>query len=559
MDKTLSIITTYTAHSPKGLSEKMIKNSYPSDYENIINRYSHLDIKFPEKLYLYIHNLDTPPQCQNPSCNNFAKFISIQQGYRNYCSHECFSKDPKSVLRREETCIKKYGVKNPSQSDDIKDKRKQTTMERYGVENVFESQEIKNKIKKYYNDNYGVDYPSQSVEIQETRKSNSFNKYGVDHHMKVQSIREKIANSNRSHAISNIDGLIGYDSEGQWIMSCPHPECNKCLEKNYLIFSDQAASRKAFNIEPCTRLLPIKNSHNKSTTFELFIHRILDKHNIEYITNDRTILDGKEVDIYIPSKNIAIECNGLPWHAVSRGKGMYYHIDKYKGCKDKGIQLITIWYDQYIHHPEIVESIILSKLGIYEARIYARKCVVKEVDSKTTRLFLENNHIQGRTNASVHIGLYYNDELVGVMTFANGSKLSGSKNVKKEDWELNRFCTKINTQVVGGADKLLKYFIKNYKPKTITSFSSNDISNGSLYKRLGFETDNKITTAYWYISHKDYIRYHRTSFTKNRLEKMGYDIDGKTEDEIMRNLPYFKIYDSGHIKHTLLIDNSLYI
>ena len=57
MDKTLSIITTYTTHSPKGLTEKMIKNSYPSDYENIINRYSHLDIKFPEKLYLYMNIL----------------------------------------------------------------------------------------------------------------------------------------------------------------------------------------------------------------------------------------------------------------------------------------------------------------------------------------------------------------------------------------------------------------------------------------------------------------------------------------------------------------------
>ena len=197
---------------------------------------------------------------------------------------------------------------------------------------------------------------------------------------------------------------------------------------------------------------------------------------------------------------------------------------------------------------------MVSKVGIYKDRVYARKDVVKEVDSKTTRLFLENNHIQGRTNASVHIGLYYNDELIGVMTFANRSKLSGSKNVKKEDWELNRFCTKLNTQVIGGADKLLKYFIKNYKPKTITSFSSNDISNGSLYKRLGFETDNKITTAYWYISHKDYIRYHRTSFTKNRLKKMGYNTKEMTEDQIMSNLPYFKIYDSGHIKHELHIN-----
>ena len=102
--------------------------------------------------------------------------------------------------------------------------------------------------------------------------------------------------------------------------------------------------------------------------------------------------------------------------------------------------------------------------------------------------------------------------------------------------------------MIGSASRLLSYFIKEYKPSCIVSYSSNDISNGSLYKILGFESDGKITNAYWYIQHRTLNRYHRTNFSKSRLKSMGVEIEGKTENDIMSKLPYWKIYDSGHIK-----------
>ena len=192
-----------------------------------------------------------------------------------------------------------------------------------------------------------------------------------------------------------------------------------------------------------------------------------------------------------------------------------------------------------MNKPEQTKSLILSKLGIYKRRIGASRCKIKEIPSKQAQQFFEQNHIQGRCKSTVRVGLYYKDELVGVMAFNKRSSW-----VKDDCWELIRFCTLCNTQVIGGADRLLKYFISHIRPAKIVSFSSNDISTGALYKRLGFQRFSR-SLAYWYIGQDDLRRYHRTSFCKTRLATMGFDTSTQTEREIMEQLPYWRIYDSG--------------
>ena len=181
-------------------------------------------------------------------------------------------------------------------------------------------------------------------------------------------------------------------------------------------------------------------------------------------------------------------------------------------------------------------------------RIGARVCKVSEITNKESREFLKVNHIQGPVNAAVCVGLFYQGQLYGVMTFNKRSKYSGSKNIHESEWELTRFCTKLNTQITGAASKLMNYFIKTYNPLKITSFSSNDISNGGLYRRLGFYSDMKLTRAYWYINGNTLERFHRSSFSKGSLKRKGINIEGKTEGELMSELPYLKVYDSGHIR-----------
>ena len=121
---------------------------------------------------------------------------------------------------------------------------------------------------------------------------------------------------------------------------------------------------------------------------------------------------------------------------------------------------------------------------------------------------------------------------------------------KYEEWNLNRFCTKINTNVIGAASKLFKYFIKKYNPESITSYSMNDFSNGNLYKILGFKQTG-FNKVYWYFEPKTLKRYHRSSFTKNNILKYGWR-DKKdntwTELDVMKEYGYFQIYDSGQTK-----------
>ena len=240
---------------------------------------------------------------------------------------------------------------------------------------------------------------------------------------------------------------------------------------------------------------------------------------------------------------IAIECNGVYFHS-SEMKERNYHNKKYKLCQEQGIQMISIWEDQVINTSEKIESLILSKLGIYELRVGARKCIIKEVLSKEANDFLDKYHLQGGNQAKVRYGLYYEGDLVSVMTFSwKRNKLIG-----KGDWELVRYGCKKGIQVIGGFEKLLKHFIDLFQPSSIYSFSSNDISNGDVYKKCGFvKTTEDI--GYWYISSK-LVRYHRASFTKDSIIKLGWrdTKEGWTESQVMKEKGFLKIYDSGQTK-----------
>ena len=300
----------------------------------------------------------------------------------------------------------------------------------------------------------------------------------------------------------------------------------------------------------CTDLLPIQPNRTSGTTLELFIRNILDQHNIQYQTNVRSVIPPQELDIYIPSHHLAIECNGVYWHDTAH-KGSAYHEQKTKDCAAAGIRLVHVWEDWVVNTPEIVESMLLNRLGLSPNKIYARKCEIRDVDSKTANNFLSKNHIQGRSMASVRMGLYYNDQLVSLMTFGKKRGCMGNaQNTVEGEWELVRFCSLLNTQVVGGAGKLFKAFVRLYEPKIIYSFASQDISQGNVYKTLGFKCDGKVTGSYWYIDPIDLRRYHRSVFTKDAIIKMGWrdTKEGWTERQVMEEQGYIRIDDAGQTK-----------
>jgi hypothetical protein len=259
---------------------------------------------------------------------------------------------------------------------------------------------------------------------------------------------------------------------------------------------------------------------------------------------------GFEVDILIPKLNLGIEFNGVYWHSEFF-KENNYHYNKYKQCLDNGLDLIQVWEDDWIYKKDIIKSIILNKMKLTPDKIWARNCDIKEVNDSTCKTFLNSNHIQGWCVSSKRIGLFYKGELVSLMTFGKLRKSLGQSS-KENEWELLRFCSKLNTSVVGGASKILDFFIKNNSVKKIISYSRNDYSSGNLYQKLNFKRSGYNTSYYWVV---DKIRQNRWNFRKDKLVKMGYNPD-KTEVEIMHELKSYRAFDSGNTKWELYLNYS---
>ena len=267
------------------------------------------------------------------------------------------------------------------------------------------------------------------------------------------------------------------------------------------------------------------------------------KNNI--ISSYRGFKNIKEIDIYIPELKIGIEYNGLYWHSdIYKDKN--YHINKTNNAKNTGIKLIQIFGDEWLYKQDIVKSRLLNIFGKTPNKIYARKCIIKEVSSKDCSIFLDQNHIQGKLGAKVRLGLYYNDELVSVMTFGNLRKNLGQSS-KEGSYELLRFCNKLNTTVIGGASKLFKYFINNYNPNTIISYADRRWSEGNLYYNLGFKLLGETKPNYFYTNKRFLKREPRFKYRKDILVKQGFN-PNKSEHEIMKERGYARTYDCGTLK-----------
>ena len=281
-----------------------------------------------------------------------------------------------------------------------------------------------------------------------------------------------------------------------------------------------------------------------------FIKTIL---SCEIVENDRTILDGKELDIFIPSLSVGIEINGLIWHSEKFGTSPSYHVEKTDMCLANNIRLIHIFEDEWNYKQEIVKSRLKTILKTNATKkIYARKCLVQEVPYKEAQLFLDNNHIQGNVMSKYRYGLYYDGELVSLMTFGSLRKVLGSKH-KENSYELLRFCNKLDTIVVGGASKLFKHFLDTHKPCEIISYADRRWSNGHLYNVLGFELSHVSPPNYFYVVGK--TRQHRFAFRKNVLvEKYGCPKE-MTEHEFCLSKGWYRIYDCGCLCYRLEITN----
>lgn len=267
------------------------------------------------------------------------------------------------------------------------------------------------------------------------------------------------------------------------------------------------------------------------------------------IENDRKVLNGKEIDIYIPEKKVAIEFDGLYWHSENVGTNKNYHLEKTKLCKEKNIRLIHIFEDEWNNKESIVKSKIryILRNNNEKEKIYARKCNIKIIDSRIKNDFLNKNHIQGEDKSSISLGLYYKNNLVSVMTFCKPRISLGQKG-NKYDYELSRFASDIRYIVIGSFSKLFKYFERNYKWNKIITYADRRWSEGDVYIKNGWKHVRDSNPNYWYCKSNN-VRLHRYGFRKQALKGKFPNIydDSLTEFQIMDKTKYRRIWDCGNM------------
>lgn len=265
----------------------------------------------------------------------------------------------------------------------------------------------------------------------------------------------------------------------------------------------------------------------------------------QFEQSNRTQLDGLELDLYEPNRRLAVEVNGVHWHTTEFGKTRNSHLHKTELCESQGITLLHFWDSEVTEQKRLVESMIAAKLGITMAKIYARKTTIREVSSEEAAGFLRDNHLQGIVPSSVRLGLYHNEELVSIMTFAK------PRYTKQYHWELMRFCNKAGFHVIGGASKLLAAFRKMHAG-SIVSYANRRFSNGGLYEKLGFTRIGASAPNYWYVKNGA-ICYSRTQCQKHKLKSLLGDSFDENLSEVanMRKSGYYQLFDCGNYVYAL--------
>ncbi len=264
----------------------------------------------------------------------------------------------------------------------------------------------------------------------------------------------------------------------------------------------------------------------------------------QIIERDREVLEGREIDILLPDFHVGIEYNGLYWHSYKMKQDINYHRDKMRLANHKGYRLIQIFEDEWIERKEVV----LNKLrhvvngDVGNPTIGARKTVISKINREIAKAFLEQYHIQGYVGSSVYLGAYYRDELVGVMTFTEE---------QSKMWNLTRFTTKTDYKLPGLANKMFKYFLKNYEHKEIKSFLdlrwNQPLGDSTVYNKLGFELVKMTNPDYRYVVGNE--RLHKFGFRKDKLHrKYGLPLS-MTEREMCNELGFERIYDCGLAKY----------
>ena len=264
------------------------------------------------------------------------------------------------------------------------------------------------------------------------------------------------------------------------------------------------------------------NCHPKESKAQLEIYDFIKNLCPDAKNSDRDLISPKELDILVPSKNFAIEYNGLYFHSeVCLKEYENYHYQKTLLAKDKGFQLFHIFEDEWLYKNSIVKSMLKVRLGFAEHKIFARKCIVKELSKQERMNFFNNNHINGNVaNPKMSWGLFFN----GVLVSAIYIRKPFHKKNYGDAFEIARFCCELNTVVVGALGKLVstaKLWIKNNTPdRKLITYVDLEHGQGKGYEDIGFKFLHETVNKFWWTNfQKRFNRFHARADAKKGLSQ----------------------------------------
>ena len=318
-------------------------------------------------------------------CKKETNFINMTTGYHTYCSTRCTQLDPQTTKKKSDTYFKKTGfthnMRNPASiqpfnipevrqktidavkalPDEVWKKRDEkiveTCLEKYGVSNVFKTEEMKMKSKETKLVKYGDEHYHNHKKAQETFAKNH---NGCVCPTQTQEYKDKVFPLRRITVIEKIKKEISEKKIEITLL--------ECIDLNKIKFFCHVCN-KEFVMQYQMFWIRISNNENICNNCTPYCSRITRPHRalIEFIesishhkceSNNKSALDGLELDIWIPEIRFAVEYNGSYWHSTEKQPDQFYHSKKCDIAFEKGITLLQIFEDEWMEDTEDVKNLI---------------------------------------------------------------------------------------------------------------------------------------------------------------------------------------------------------
>ena len=524
---------------------------------------------------------------------------------RQYCSNHCQTHSEIRKQHAQETCLQRYGVKNPAQNQQVLEKRKQTTLERYGVEHTTQLESTKEKARQTLRKNYGVDHPMHSKEIKDNLIKHFKDTYGVDNPFKLEVVKNKIKNTMKErYGVEYYPQIEGYGDRIKQISLDKYGVINASLlpENKEKRMNTMLERYGVTNSVYCKESMAKLKSHRRESEYDSFVTRLREKNNLEIITpydeyikaltpvRYRCLLCDTEFEN--DRANLArVHCpNCYGGTSSQKELELLQFIEELEGSNN------VITNDRTIIKPYELDIVVSNKHlavefnGSYwhserirKNRTYHKmktdRCNDKgyhlihvfeyEWDNKKEKIKAIIKHALGHDDIRIYArqcqckpidSKTYRDflevnHLQGAVSsstrlglYYNDELVAvigfGLSRFKVGEVELHRFCPKLGYNIIGGFSKLIKHSgIKHFY-----TYVDRAHFNGSGYLRLGFTPCGVSEPNYVYLKSDKVLS--RMACQKHKLPALlgeGFD-QTKSEYENMTLNGWNRLFDCGNLK-----------